>query len=212
MVKDIALSKRERGVQIPLGLPFMNAGHQKLRDRAYTAYYANPSVCLECGRVIMIGENEQPGIVRRKRFCNHSCAATYTNGHKPRKHTLDCGCGWLKSHKSGKCMKCVVRENLSTAESRMISELISKGNARVKFAAIRTWASRAMKFWKVPKQCVKCGFDIVIEVHHWKSLSSFPTTTLIGVANSRENLDYLCPNHHAMAEKGLLKREQIYGE
>lgn len=46
-------------------------------------------------------------------------------------------------------------------------------------------------------KCIICGFDEVVEVHH-----IIPRR--VGGDDSPENLILLCPNHHAMADRGMI--------
>lgn len=51
-------------------------------------------------------------------------------------------------------------------------------------------------------KCLICGFDIVVNSHH-----IIPRKE--GGKNIPSNLIILCPNHHAMADKGILTREEL---
>lgn len=54
--------------------------------------------------------------------------------------------------------------------------------------------------WLYEKQkgkCVVCGFDEVIEVHHI-------IPRYLGGTEDPENLVLLCPNHHALVDRGML--------
>ena len=44
----------------------------------------------------------------------------------------------------------------------------------------------------------------ILEVHHIKGILQFDQNTLISEINKISNLVWLCPNCHAMLEKGLL--------
>jgi hypothetical protein len=50
-----------------------------LRKRALDKYYENPNKCKNCGKVILVPDNVRPSIIRERKFCSHSCAATYNN-------------------------------------------------------------------------------------------------------------------------------------
>ena len=51
----------------------------------------------------------------------------------------------------------------------------------------------------------------ILEVHHLKGILQFDEDTLIKEINSEDNLVWLCPNHHAMLEKGLIKLDNTEG-
>ena len=55
------------------------------------------------------------------------------------------------------------------------------------------------------KACEICGYDKVVEVAHIRDISSFCDDTLMSVVNSPNNLMWLCPNHHAELDMGLLE-------
>lgn len=49
-------------------------------------------------------------------------------------------------------------------------------------------------------KCVICGFDVVVDVHHI-------TPRSMGGTNDFSNLITLCPNHHKMADFGIINLE-----
>jgi len=53
--------------------------------------------------------------------------------------------------------------------------------------------------------CAVCKFNSVVEICHIKP-------RYLGGEDSKENLIVLCPNHHAMFDKGLLKIKDIHKE
>jgi hypothetical protein len=48
------------------------------RQVAIEAYYSNPNKCCKCDAVIQVGE-QKVAEVRKKKFCNQSCAAAFNN-------------------------------------------------------------------------------------------------------------------------------------
>lgn len=187
----------------------MDATHRAIRERALKVYYENPSICKECQSVICVKDNQQPGEARKKKFCNRSCAASFNNRKYPKRlrdERTICRCGNKKDFHAKLCHDCMCVERLAQAEKKPIKEFFNEGNARIKYSAIRTWARTAMRIWGVEKCCAICGFSIVIEIHHWERISDCSEDSLLGEVNSRENMDYLCPNDHAMAERGLLTK------
>jgi len=52
-------------------------------------------------------------------------------------------------------------------------------------------------------KCVVCGFDEIVEVHHILQRCN-------GGTDDEENLVLLCPNHHALADKGMLSIKDIH--
>lgn len=51
----------------------------KSRIDALEKYYKNPVKCKNCGSIIKVPSNVKITEVRRKKFCNSSCSATYNN-------------------------------------------------------------------------------------------------------------------------------------
>lgn len=59
--------------------------------------------------------------------------------------------------------------------------------------------------WLYEKQrgkCVVCGFDEIVEVHHIHP-------KYLGGSEEPENLVLLCPNHHALIDRGMLFINEI---
>lgn len=56
---------------------------------------------------------------------------------------------------------------------------------------------------KFDGKCAVCGFDEIVEVHHI-------TPRHRGGQDNPENLIVLCPNHHALADKGMLNIKDIH--
>lgn len=56
------------------------------REESLKLYYKNPNHCLQCGKVIEVADNQRLSDVKRKKFCSHSCAASFNNKERV-KHT-----------------------------------------------------------------------------------------------------------------------------
>jgi hypothetical protein len=48
------------------------------RELAIKKYYNNPNYCLFCNNIIEVGE-KKVSIIKKKKFCNHICAASFNN-------------------------------------------------------------------------------------------------------------------------------------
>lgn len=83
--------------------------------------------------------------------------------------------------------------------------ICSHPETKAKYNNIRKWARKTMDRIGPAKECQICGFNVVVEVCHIKGIREFPETALMGEVNSLSNLVYLCPNHHAMFDRGLLE-------
>jgi len=180
------------------------------KDKAVRDYYKNPIICKQCNQVIKIKKGQQPGEARRKKFCSRSCAATYNNKRYIKRkrlftHPICPQCGGKKTFKAKVCHNCKVLNKFREVQKQPISRYVRNGNSRIKYSSIRHWAARAMLMYNKEKRCEHCGFDLVIEVCHIVPITSYTDDALMGEVNSKENLKYLCPNHHAMLDRGLLK-------
>jgi len=71
--------------------------------------------------------------------------------------------------------------------------------------AIRKLADAEFKRSNKPQECAICGYNKHIEIAHIKAVSEFSDDSLISEINDISNLVALCPNHHKMLEKGLIK-------
>lgn len=116
-----------------------------------------------------------------------------------------CNCGNKKDYDAIVCQKCRSMETLKRNENKTLSEIALDGNARIKWSYLRKQTHKKMEINNITKQCSLCDFDLVVELCHIKPISSFPETTLVKEVNSLDNMRYLCPNHHKMLDKGILK-------
>ena len=191
-----------------------NKGHTTIRNRAVKRYYEDPAVCKHCGKTIPVRDGTRPSETKSKKFCDRSCAAKYNNigrnrhkgGPTDRGDTTCPDCGGKKWCKAVVCQRCKVGRSMEKVLSSTISRYtLTNGNARIKYASIREWARRYLELLEREKKCAICDFDTVVEVCHIKPISQFKETDLMGDVNHKDNLVYLCPNHHAMLDKGLLK-------
>ncbi len=157
------------------------------------------NLCLNCGK-----ETGNP------KFCSRNCSASYGNRKSPKRkstHTKICSiCGNKKHYQSKICKRCFTRKEWDKASESAIKDYVLDGFASSeKYNRIREWAKKIIKASGKEKKCEICGFDIEVEVCHKKPISSFGKDSLLKDVNSLENLIYLCPNHHIMLDKGLLK-------
>lgn len=181
-------------------------GKQILRQKAINRYYDNPIRCKNCNNIIKIPIGEKVADTRRKQFCNHSCSASYNNIGKTRHGDSSryiCECGNKKSRDSISCHSCKIERTWNVQQERTLGDIISKGNARVKWATLRELAKRALQRAGIEEKCKLCSFKYP-DVCHIKGINEFDDTSLVKEVNSLENLIYLCPNHHRLLDKNLL--------
>lgn len=121
-------------------------------------------------------------------------------------------CGRIKLSSSKLCRKCSDKERYKVP-NKELGYYIGYNNRRkyltTRCNQIRRDAKRYMENESLQeKVCCYChnhDFDDILEVHHLKSIVTFDPHTKIKEINNDTNLVWLCPNHHAMLEKGLIK-------
>lgn len=182
---------------------------KKLRSEALHRYYLKPNICLKCGKVIIVPDGMKVQRSRRKKFCDHSCAASYCNSNKMVKIKKCIICGNPSSSKYSKycdnCRKMVTH----TLGSKKIGEIqITRNGLRMnKYSKICAQARYLHS--KSSNSCQRCGYSKHIEVCHISPISSFDPSTPISVINSAENIIILCPNCHWELDNGLIKHDDI---
>lgn len=139
-------------------------------------------ICIQCNNKFEILERENKQ--KQRKFCNHSCAATYNNlgitRHKKEKKRCICGKILHNKNKSGCCRLCLKKpiERLSKNSKTILRNRIFKERGR---------------------KCEKCGWDkiniftniIPVQLHHKDGDNS---------NNKLENLEILCPSCHSLTE------------
>ena len=51
---------------------------KRQRETAIDEYYRNPNYCLQCNKTIEVND-QKVSTIKKKKFCNQSCAAIYNN-------------------------------------------------------------------------------------------------------------------------------------
>ena len=158
--------------------------------------------CAGCGKKIPKKKD------RRQIFCSRSCAAIRNNSLSPKRirrvNVCSC-CGKPKSKDSKLCQQCRWQTALEIRNARPIRDFFrGEKYAAIKFVEIRRYARQALECQGREKNCEKCGFAVYVEACHLRPITDFPSDTPLGVVNALNNLKYLCPNHHAMLDNGLL--------
>ena len=117
-------------------------------------------------------------------------------------------CGKPKTSHSEICSECYNKKR-GTIEEKTLGYYISgQKYLSTKCNEIRKHARKILENSNKEKVCAYCKnheFDEILEVHHIKGILEFSEDTLIKEINNENNLVWLCPNHHAMLEKGLIK-------
>jgi len=168
---------------------------KKIRE----TYNRNPNKCLHCGLPLLCDEQANSLIeIRKKKFCNSSCAASYNNHKKPKriKKLSFCHCGAIKHKEARQCKKCS-DDKLLTCGRRTKGEI---------FESSKTWQSARTTISSLARQvyrlsgktlkCKICGYDKHVDISHIKAVSTFDNQALLSEICALTNLQALCPNHH----------------
>jgi hypothetical protein len=172
-----------------------------------TEYNNNPNHCLFCNASIFCLESQTLSDIKKKKFCNHSCAAKYSNYHRQKKkyYCQKCGaiiCEGFENYTGRKyCNTCSPNyadwTQITYGEAK--EKRLYQVNSRIRELA-------RQKFCKTHElKCAICGYDKHVEIHHIKGISTFSDDTPISIINEDSNLIALCPNHHWEIENGLLE-------
>lgn len=167
------------------------------RVKALRTYYKNPNTCLWCNAVIKVRPKERVSSVRKRKFCNKSCAAKYNNKHRPRrkpkyeKTCPVCGktifCTWrARKFCSNEC-------HWQYKRTKFIKKwLAGEVSGNDKYQGVRAYVRRHL-FEISGGKCMKCGWaeknpitgKVPLVVNHIDG-DSFNTRP--------ENLELICPN------------------
>jgi hypothetical protein len=175
------------------------------RQKAIDDYNQNPNMCKFCGSKIEVG-NQKVSTIRRKKFCNKSCAASFNNFgvDRSRPSKMVCKlCGEPTQTKSKICLRCFhVKHKISfKTKGELFS---SRKNWQSAASGIRKDARSIYLKNNLPQECFVCGYDKHYQVCHKTSVSDFDDTSTIEEINHPDNLVALCPNHHWEFDHGLL--------
>lgn len=138
-------------------------------------------------------------------FCSTVCAGNNSGGkakrveRKPSIEKICETCGnQYKARASRVNQKYCSRDCMDKNKSTVLSGVNNpnyrhgKNQASAKYTALRHFE----------KKCIICGFDIAVQIHHIIAKTK-------GGTNNEANLAVLCPNHHAMAELGLIQPHEL---
>lgn len=163
--------------------------------------------CRHCGKELVRRPNERPGKFLKRVFCDKSCLGLHTNLRFVGKRTkaTTCSCGGSKDRTSAACLKCIQNRLLNKTLGEILgdktytSTLLTDVRKRARDIIIRS---------SKKKKCLYCNHDEfkdVLEVCHIRGIMTFPKTARVAEINHIDNLIWLCPSHHAMFDKGLIK-------
>jgi hypothetical protein len=186
------------------------------RDEALQKYYSAPNFCKNCNKVIMVPDGIQVAIIKRKFFCNHSCAASYRNRNYTKQQLQICAnedcCQEFYATPARNRKFC----------SRMCGELANKlpdmtkaelkkqkGSWLLSRSYIQSNALRIYQKSNVDKKCIICGYSKHVEAAHIRKVASFLDSAKISEINALSNLMGLCPTHHWEFDNNALDVESM---
>lgn len=166
------------------------------REQFLRKYYNNPNYCKYCGEIIRVGKNQKPSETRRKNFCNNSCAASYNNKNKERKHKYCLNCNTEISLRNIYCsIKCQHEYEQKDWENKWLSGEIDGNTDSIWLEPSKRVKNYLFRIYN--NKCARCGWGeinqytgtIPLEVEHLDGNSQNTTP---------ENVTLLCPNCHAL--------------
>ena len=181
-----------------------HAYRKKPNDRYHKVTYVTLT-CDYCGKEFQ-RRNYEVGRAA-KNFCSHSCAgkgSSINNIHAKKRPSITLIC----EHCGKPYTATVNRLRTSRFCSRVCSSahrklaFIGPNNPNFRHGLSQVSAKRiALTFYE--PRCAICGWNTIIDVHHI-------TKKIHGGTNEVDNLIVLCPNHHKMAERDMISKEQLY--
>lgn len=159
-------------------------------------------------------------------YCSRSCSASKNNLGKQKNKPINRTCKMCNNlfYKTGKhksesyCQGCI-GDNTFAEMKTIFNKTLTIGHFKKKsleknyhpswaFAEIRGFNRQWNKeLLKLP--CLKCKYNIHVELAHIKSISSFSDETTLEEVNNSKNILPLCPNCHYEFDNGLLTLEEI---
>lgn len=177
-------------------------GHANAK-KYWDAYMANPNKCKTCEKPILSVPSGLLWQLRERKFCDKSCAAVFNNRAKPKRQRI------VPDRKCAICKTPFEREEGPSFYTRTFCKSCGASRetlegmrpvASFRHDTIRYKARRVLERAGVPKACARCGFDFSVECSHKRAVKTFPPETPLSEVNALSNLEWLCPNCHAMHE------------
>lgn len=156
----------------------------KLRNKAIENYYKSPNFCKFCDNVIDVDHNEKVRTIKKRKFCNKSCSASYNNSLREKKIIVK--------------NKIIKKIPFSDLENKTKKELfLQYKNWQSARSRIQKHARFIFKNSDTKQSCLICDYSLHYEVCHLKSVSEFDENSkIVEDINSLNNLIALCPTHH----------------
>jgi predicted restriction endonuclease len=151
--------------------------------------------------------------IKKEIGCSKSTISYYCSSgqqqkarERNRKNRMNiCSCGNQKYIISKVCETCMLKNKRDIILNKTILQFEKEYYNNNRYFIIRKYARTFLKESGITKECKICKFNHHVEACHIKPISNFPKSALLSQVNSIDNLVYLCPNHHIMFDKGLIK-------
>lgn len=165
--------------------------------------------CLNCGNEIQRMQWEIKKSLNV--FCSHKCFILFKSKNISKiENKISCECGNKKNIQAKKCKECslVVKTNLFFSKTKR--EIFEKSK---NYFSARSTICKNARYWikkyNFEKKCLICSYDKHVETAHIISVMKAPDAFQMKAINSKENLMYLCPNHHWEFDNNFISIEQI---
>lgn len=171
--------------------------------------------CEYCGKSGVI---RKPSEIRNGVFCSRSCANKAHSLAIANNPALDTDTGvektclycskifYVKPNRADKAkfcgMICSAAYRINRRISKSGKDVSGDKNPNYKNSSNRV-TSRKIGLSRFGDKCAICGYKETVHVHHIISIAR-------GGKNSEENLITLCPNHHALADKGVITEKELF--
>ena len=194
--------------------------NEKNYEKGIADYLASPKPCKNCSKPIPLvfwRNRYWPSISKRRTYCNHACAASYTGHAYPKRkpqvvrQCQECKRDIVGVRKDrnwkGSYHKPYHPECYKTVTERALEQPISS----VKDKTTITCMARnfMIRLFGPDLECWVCGYAKIVETCHIKAIKDFPPTTLLKVVNDIDNLLLLCPNHHKELDRHMMAASEV---
>ena len=178
-------------------------------------YYGKPTYCSkQCQTKSQLTSKKERKceccgeLTYNEKYCSRSCAAIINNkvSKRIRKPPVKCvRCNNDTVYPRKYCAECIqrgysnVKFGAISIDDRTIEQAIESqkhNKAANRYTNIRCRAQTLHSKKASIEGCEICGYKRHVEICHKKPISSYPLNTLVSEVNKRENIMYLCPNHH----------------
>lgn len=201
------------------------------RQKSLEDYYNKPNYCLFCNKLISVPWQSKVAEIKKKKFCNRSCAASFNNSLNPKRKSKQlsttfctrCNCSITLSPKKDGGFNnrklCDLCLSLNRAETltgnKGIENLLLSQTKGSLYKRRKNWQSANSTLRRDSRQvyagsgfllvCKICAYDKYVEICHIKPVKDFSDDAKISEINNITNLVALCPNHHWEFDNGFRK-------